>query len=166
MAWSRSFYLFNVVIIGLYPIRSLFEGLYPHPWSVWRALSHQWFVWKALRRQCFGSSPEMLPPIKNTECLYCDVGLLPFWTCSTLSRQSYHYTILWASYMFIHSCIYSMHTNIIHAWLHYQSYFNCTKSVIHNVSKSEMLPILCISSRRSHQNSRSPMPFHFPSVFP
>ena len=68
--------------------------------------------------------------------------------------------------MFIHSCIYSMHTNIIHAWLHCRSYFNCTKSVICNVSDSEMLPITCISSGRSHQNRRLPMPFHFPSVFP
>jgi len=108
----------------------------------------------------------MLPPIKNVECLYCHVGLLPFSTCPILSQRSYHYTILWVSYMFIHSCIYSMHTNIIHAWLHYQSYFNCTKCVIQNVSKSEMLPIMYISSGRSHQNSRLPMPFHFPSVSP
>jgi len=140
---------------GFIPIRGLFEGLYPH----------QWFVRRALPRQCFDSSPEMLPPIKNVECLYCGVGLLPFWTCPILSQRSYHYTILWVSYMFIHSCICSMHTNIIHAWLHCQSYFNCTKGAIHNVSKSEMLPIMYISSGGSHQNSRLPMPFHFPSVF-
>jgi len=57
-----------------------------------------------------------------------------------------------------------MYTISIHAWLHCQSYFNYTKSVIHNVSKSEMLPIMYISSGRSHQNSRLPMPFHFPNV--
>ena len=102
-----------VCLKGFIPISGLFEGLYPH----------QWFVWRALPRQCFDSSPEMLPPIKNAECLYCGVGLLPFWTCPILSQRSYHYTILWVSYVFIHSCICNMHTNIIHAWLHYQSYF-------------------------------------------
>jgi len=66
--------------------------------------------------------------------------------------------------MFIHSCIHNMHTNIIHTWLHCQSYFNCTKSVIHNVSDSETLSIKCIPSGRSHQNSLLPIPFHFPSV--
>ena len=44
-------------------------------------------------------------------------------------------------------------------------FFNCTESVIHNVSKSEMLPITYILSGRSHQNSRLPMSLHFPSVF-
>jgi len=83
-----------------------------------------------------------------------------------LSQRSYHYTILWVSYMFIHSCIYNMLTNIIHAWLHCQSYFNCTKSVIHDVSKSEMLPIMYISSGRSDQNSRLPTPFSLPQCFP
>jgi len=155
-----------VYLFGLSPICGLVEGLYPHPWFVWGLYPHQWFGWRALPRQCFDSSPGMLPLIKNTECLDCDVGLLPFWTCPILSQRSYHYTILWVSYMFIHSCIYNMHTNIIHAWLHCRSYFNCTKSVICNVSDSEMLPITCISSGRSHQNSRLPMPFHFPSVFP
>ena len=131
---------------------------------IW-VLPHLWFGWRALPRQCFDSSLEMLPPIKNAKCLYCDVGLLPFWTCPSLSQRSYHYTILWVSYMFIHSCIYNMLTNIIHAWLHCQSYFDCTKSVIHDVSKSEMLPIMYISSGKSHQNSRLPMSLHFPSVF-
>ena len=112
----------------------------------------------------FERSPVILSPFKVTKCLYCDVGLFPFWTCPILSQRSYHYTILWVSYMFIHSYKYNMHTNIIHAWLHCQTYFNCTKSVIHNVSKSEMLPIMYISSGRSHQNSRLPMPFHFPNV--
>ena len=59
-----------------------------------------------------------------------------------------------------------MHTNIIHALLHCQYYFNYTESVIHNVSDSEMLPIKCISSGRSHQNSLLPIHSHFPSVFP
>ena len=57
-----------VCLKGFIPISGLFEGLYPH----------QWFVWRALPRQCFDSSPEMLPPIKDAECLYCGVGLLPF----------------------------------------------------------------------------------------
>ena len=91
-----------VCLKGFIPISGLFEGLYPH----------QWFVWRALPRQCFDSSLEMLPPIKNVKCLYCGVGLLPFWTCPILSQRSYHYTILWVSYVFIHSCICSMHTNI------------------------------------------------------
>jgi len=157
LRWSTNGNLCQVDWLkGFIPISGSVEGLYPH----------QWFGWRALPQQCFDSSPGMLPPIKNVECLYCDVGLLPFSTCPILSQRSYHYTILWVSYMFIHSCIYNMHTNIIHAWLHYQSYFNCTKSVIQNVSKSEMLPIMYISSGRSHQNSRLPMPFHFPSVSP
>jgi len=150
---------------GLYPICGLFGGLYPHPWFVWRALSPS-VVWlKGFTPTVFWFISRDVTPIKNTECLYCDVGLLPFWTCPIFSQRSYHYTILWVSYMFIHSYIYGMHTDIIHTWLHCQSYFvNCTESVIHNVSNSEMLPIKCISSGRSHQNSRLPMPFHFPSV--
>jgi len=110
---NMGFTPYVVDLKGFIPICGSFKGLYPH----------QWFVWRALPRQCFDSSPGMLPPIKNVECLYCDVGLLPFRTCPILSQRSYRYTILWVSYMFIHSCICSMHTNIIHAWLHYQSYF-------------------------------------------
>ena len=112
-----------VCLKGFIPICGLVEGLYPHPWFVWRDLS----------RQCFDSSPGMLPPIKNVECLYCDVGLLPFWTCPILFQRSYHYTILWVSYMFTHSRIHSMHTDIIRACLHCQSCFNYTESVIRNV---------------------------------
>jgi len=126
-------YPFDEWINGPYPISWFEYGLYPHQ-LVWKwiwiwalphrlvwiwVLPHMWLVWRALPRQCFGSSPEMLPPIKNAECLYCDIGLLPFWTCPILPQRSYHYTILWVSYMFIHSCICSMHANIIHAWLHY-----------------------------------------------
>ena len=109
------------------------------------------------------SSPVILSPFKVTKYLYCDVG--------PLSDLSMFVSIVLPLYchislIHIHSCIHSMHTDIIHACLHCQSYFNCTKSVICNVSDSEMLPITCISSGRSHQNSRLSMPFHFPSVFP
>ena len=37
------------------------------------------------------------------------------------------------SFIHMHSCIHSMHTDIIHTWLHCQFYFNYTKSVIRNV---------------------------------
>jgi len=70
-----------------------------------------------------------------------------FHTCSFIHAYA---TCIQISFM--HGCIISL-------------IFNCTKSVIHNVSKSEMLPIMYISSGRSHQNSRLPMSLHFPSVF-
>ena len=65
----------------------------------------------------------------------------------------------------------------VHSFMHIQhayKYHSCivalsdlfSKSIIHNVSKSEMLPIMYISSGRSHQNSRLPMSLHFPSVSP
>ena len=58
-----------------------------------------------------------------------------------------------------------MHTNIIHAWLHCQSNFNCTKSVIHNVSKLEKLPIKYISSDRPPGQPVTSV-FSFPQYFP
>jgi hypothetical protein len=44
-----------------------------------------------------------------------------------LSQQSYHYIVIWVSRIFIHSCIHSMHSNIIYTWSHYHPvyYFNC-----------------------------------------
>jgi len=142
----------------LYPICCLFEGLYPHLLLVWRALSssvaclkgfiliyclfeglfpHQWFGWRALPRQCFDSSPGMLPPIKNVECLYCDVGLLPFWTCPIWSQRL---TII-LSYEF-HTC------SFIHAYtacIQISFMHGCIVSLILIVQK--VSSIMCLSQK-------------------
>jgi len=90
------------LIFGLNSISGLFRGL--HPDSVWLISSD-------------------VIPIEDYWVLVLWCRATSFWTCPILSQQSYHYSILWVSYIFIHSCIHSMHTDTIHTWLHYQSYF-------------------------------------------
>jgi len=78
----------------------------------------------------FESSPVMLSPFKVTKYLYCDAGPrsdLPMFFSIVLPLYCH------MSLIHIHSCIHGMHTDIIHAWLHCQSYFNCTESVIRDV---------------------------------
>jgi len=78
----------------------------------------------------FVSSPVILSPFKVTKYLYCDAGPLfdlPMFASIVLPLYCH------LSFIHIHSCIHNMHTDIIHAWLHCQSYFNCTESVIRNV---------------------------------
>jgi len=91
---NMSFTSSVVYPFGLYPIRSLFEGFYPHMWSVWRALSPSVVCLKSFTPTVFWVHLQGCYQMKIIERLYCDVGPLPFWTCPTLSRQSYHYTIL------------------------------------------------------------------------
>jgi len=68
----------------------------------------------------FVSSLVMLSPFKVTKYLYCDVGPL-----SDLPMFVFIVLPLYCPLNFIHmhSCIHSMHTDIIHTWLHCQSYF-------------------------------------------
>ena len=143
---------------------------------IW-VLPHLWFGWRALPRQCFDSSLEMLPPIKNAKCLYCDVGLLPFRTCPSLSQRSYHpaqarlngLTII-LSYEF-HTC------SFIHAYttcLQISFMHGCIVSLILIVQKVSSM--MCLS-QKCYQSCIFQVAgptktvvyqrlFHFPSVFP
>ena len=71
------------------------------------------------------------------------------------------------SFIHVHSCMHMQHAYEYHSCMVALSVLLLIvqKSVIRNVSKSEMLPVMYISSGRSHQNSRLPMSLHFPGVF-
>ena len=124
------------------------------------------FWLKGFTPTVFEFSPVILSPLKVTKCLYWDVGPLsdlPMFVTTVLPLYCHMRLI------HIHSCIHSMHTNIIHTWLRYYPvyYLKCIlkRSVVYNGFDSEMLSIKCISSGRSHQNGLLPIPFHFPIVF-
>jgi len=152
---------------GFIPIRGLFEGLYPHPWFVWRALSPS-VVWlKGFTPTVFWFISRDITPNKEywvfvLRCRATSFLDLPNLVSTVLPL---YYPM---SFIHVHSFIHIQHAYWYHSYMIALSvlFFNCTESVIHNVSNSERLPIKCISSGRSHQNSRLPMPFHFPSVFP
>jgi len=117
------------IFFGLYPIRGLFEGLYPHPWFVWRALSPSVVLLKGFTPTvCWFISRDVTP---NKECW---VFVLRCRATSFLDLPNLVSTVLPLYYprSFIHVRSF-MHTNIIHAWLHCQSYFNYTESVIRNI---------------------------------
>ena len=155
------------------PISSLIIGLYPYHWFDYCvvSLSLVWllvcspirglilsftplmFCLEGFTPSVFDSPPVLVSPWKILECLCYNAGLFPVRICPNLVSTVFRCTVICVSYMFIHSCIHSMHTNIIHAWLHYYlvSYSSVPrKSVIPNVSDSGMLPIEFISRGRSH----------------
>ena len=83
------------------------------------------FWLKGFTPTAFETSPVILFPLKVTKCLYCDARPLldlPMFVSTVLSLYCH------MSLIHIHSCIHSMHTNIIHTWLHYYpvSYFKRT----------------------------------------
>jgi len=150
---------------GFIPICGLVEGLYPHPWFVWRALSPSVVCLKGFTPTVFWFISRDVTPNKE-----CRVFVLRCRATSFLDLPNLVSTVLPLyypmSFIHVHSFMHMQHAYI--SFMHgciISLIFNCTKSVIHNVSKSEMLPIMYISSGRSHQNSRLPMSLPLPQCF-
>jgi len=110
----------------------------------------------------FVSYPVILSPFKVTKYLYCDVGPLshlPMVVSIVLPLYCH------MSLIHIHSCIHSMHTDIIHTWLHCRFYFNCTRSIIRNViQKCYQSSIFQVAGPT--KATFLPVYSHFPSIFP
>ena len=110
----------------------------------------------------FVSSPVILFLFKVTKYLYCDAGplsRLPMFVSIVLPLYCH------MSLIHIHSCIHSMHTDIIHAWLHCQPHFNYAESVIRNViQKWYQSSIFQVAGPT--KTTFLPVYSHFPSIFP
>jgi len=110
----------------------------------------------------FVSSPVMLSPFKVTNYLYCDAGPLsdlPMFASIVLPLYCH------LSFIHMHSCMHSLHTDIIHTWLHCQFYFNCTESVIRNViHKCYQSSIFQVAGPT--KTTLLQVYSHFPSFFP
>jgi hypothetical protein len=93
----------------------------------------------------FDSSPSNVIP--NEDCWMLVTWMLGrfLWTCPILSQRSYHYTVIWVSYAYIHSSIHSTHTiSFIYSYIIFRCLTPIHENVIHNVFDSS-------SSGRSHQ---------------